>query len=760
MQRRWIVPNWTRRAFLTTAAIAGGGVLIGVALRPGNRADELSELVGGEGGTLVSAYVKIDSDNVVTAIVPGAEMGQGVHSALAQILADELDADWSTLRIEEAPALGEYAYYSFGRNYLFKDMDFPDAVVPSVDGFMMKVSDSLNLQVTGGSLSVRVNGMLGMRLAGASTREMLVQAAADAWQVPVADIVTKDSYLSHPASGRTEPYSAFVAAVAGMTPSSTPTMKTPEEYKLIGQHVDRKDIPSKVDGTAMFGLDVRRPGMVYATVVRSPVFGGSIAKVDDSAARAIDGVMDVIEIPRMATEQMIGSFAAGESVAVVADSYWSAERGVKALNVDWNVTEYDDVSSEDIFAQFDRDISAGIERQSDLVQGDTASLFANAAQVIQADYHVPFLAHTCMEPLNATAEFNDGKCEIWIGCQNPLGFRRAVAEALNMDEDNVTLHNHFMGGGFGRKSRADWAIQVAHLAKAVGKPVQLIWSREEDVRQDFYRPAIQSCFRAALDNDGQLLGWENTYVNKQEPIEAPLIPYAVAAQDIGHVSSPTHVPFGAWRSVDHSQHGFFTESFIDEAAIAAGKDPFEFRAALLKDQPRHLAVLKRAAQEADWHKPLPEGRGRGISLQASFGSIVAEVVEVTVVDGKVAVDRIVAVIDAGTAISPDGIAAQLESGIVYGLTAALYGEITIEKGAVAQSNFHDYEALRMAQAPKIETHIINSGSEIGGAGEPGTPGVAPALANAVFDATGTRVRRLPLNRFDLNYQVKETNAVG
>ncbi|MFT7132423.1 MAG: isoquinoline 1-oxidoreductase beta subunit [Cyclobacteriaceae bacterium] len=457
---------------------------------------------------------------------------------------------------------------------------------------------------------------------------------------------------------------------------------------------------------------------------------------------------------------MIGSFSAGESVAVVADSYWSAERGLKALKVDWNSTEYDEVSSEDIFAQFDRDISAGIERQSDLVQGDTASMFANAAQVIQADYHVPFLAHTCMEPLNATAEFNNGKCEIWIGCQNPLGFRRAVAEALNMDADNVTLHNHFMGGGFGRKSRADWAIQVAHLAKAVGKPVQLIWSREEDVRQDFYRPAIQSRFRAALDNDGQLLGWENTYVNKQEPIEAPLIPYAVAAQDIGHVSSPTHVPFGAWRSVDHSQHGFFTESFIDEAAIAAGKDPFEFRAALLKDQPRHLAVLKRAAQEADWHKPLPEGRGRGISLQASFGSIVAEVVEVTVVDGKVSVDRIVAVIDAGTAISPDGIAAQLESGIVYGLTAALYGEITIEKGAVAQSNFHDYEALRMAQAPKIETHIINSGSEIGGAGEPGTPGVAPALANAVFDATGTRVRRMPLNRFDLNYQVEETNVVG
>jgi isoquinoline 1-oxidoreductase beta subunit len=760
MQRRWIVPNWTRRAFITTAAIAGGGVLIGVAVRPGNRAGKLSGLVGGEGGTLVSAYVKIDSDNVVTAIVPGAEMGQGIHSALAQILADELDADWSTLRIEEAPALGEYASYSFGRNYLFKGVDFPDAVVPSVDGAMMKIADSLNLQVTGGSLSVRVNGMLGMRLAGASTKEMLVQAAADAWQVPVEEVVAKNSYLSHPASERSEPYAAFAAAVAQMTPSSTPRMKTPEEYNLVGQHVDRKDIPSKVDGTAMFALDVRRPGMVYATVVRSPVFGGSIANIDDRAARAISGVIDVIEIPRTATEQTIGSFSAGESVAVVADSYWTAQQGLRALKVDWNATEYDEVSSEEIFAQFDRDISAGIERQPDLVQGDTASLFANAAQVIQADYHVPYLAHTCMEPLNATAEFKNGKCEIWIGCQNPLGFRRAVAEALEMDAEDVTLHNHLMGGGFGRKSRADWAIQVAHVAKAVGKPVQLIWSREEDVRQDFYRPAIQSRFRAALDTEGQLIGWENTYVNKEEPAEAPLIPYAVASQDIGHVSSPTHVPFGAWRSVDHSQHGFFTESFIDEAAIAAGKDPFEFRAALLKDQPRQLAVLTRAAQEAGWHKALPKGRGRGISLQESFGSIVAQVVEVTVVEGQVSVDRIVAVIDAGTAISPDGVAAQLESGIVYGLTAALYGEITIEKGAVVQSNFHDYESLRMAQAPKIETHIINSGSDVGGAGEPGTPGVAPALANAVFNATGTRVRRLPFSRFDLNYQIKETNAVG
>ena len=736
--------KWTRRAFLTTGVIAGGGLIVGVAMRPGNQAGELSDLLGDDGGQLVHAYVRIDSDNTITAMVPHSEMGQGAQTALAQMLAEELDADWNDMRIEEAPAIGAYSHYSLGRKYLLKGINFPDFIVPSVDGAMMKLMDNLGLQVTGGSMSIRMTGSLGMRVAGASTRQMLRKAAASAWQVPLKDITTDNSHLVHTPSSRREPYASFVNEVAKMTPSQTPEFKKAEDYKIVGKFVPRLDIPSKVDGSAQFALDIRRPGMLYATVIRAPVFGATIVSIDDQAARKIEGVADVIELPPAQSNMMIGGFQSSPAVAVIADSYWTAKKGRETLNITWSDVDLAARSSTDIFAQFAKDITASEERQSDRLQGDTPTQFLNASKVIEADYTVPFLAHTCMEPLNATAEISNGQCEIWVGCQNPLGFRKAVAEALSVDEEKVTLHNQLMGGGFGRKSRPDYAIQAAQIAKAVGRPIQLIWSREEDIRQDFYRPAIQSRFRGGIDENGKLLVWENTYVNKAEPTEAPLIPYAVEAQDIGHVSSPTHVPFGAWRSVDHSQHGFFTESFIDEAANATGKDALKFRLDLLKDKPRHLAVLKRAAEEANWETPLAKGRGKGISLQESFGSIVAQVVEVSIVDKSVSVDRVVAVIDPGLAIAPDGMKAQIESGIIYGLSAAMYGEITIQDGAVVESNFHDYRSLRMSDAPTIETHIINSGHELGGGGEPGTPGIAPALANAVYAASGIRVRSLPL----------------
>jgi isoquinoline 1-oxidoreductase beta subunit len=736
--------KWTRRGFISAGFIAGGGLIVGVAIRPGNRAGDFASYAKGDDETLLHTWVKLDSNNVVTAIVPHSEMGQGVGTALAQMLADELDADWNLVKFEEAPAISAFANYPLGKGLLMGGVDMPDFVVPTVDGVLIRTAQALDLQITGGSLSVRTTGAYGMRVAGAAVKQMLRVAAAQTWQVPVDQVVAKDSQMIHEATGRSEPYSAFAAAAAEMTPPASPTLKTPDQFKIMGRHVQRHDLPSKVDGTATFALDVRLPDMLYATVKRAPTFGGGVDNIDDTQTLTIKGVIDVVRLPAAEVSALIGGFSTEESVAVVAEGYWQAKRGLDALNIEWAATDNDSVSSDAIFAQFDRDISAGIDRQADVSQGDLTTSMANASQIIEAEYQVPFLAHTCMEPLNATAVVKDGFCEIWIGCQSPLSFRQAVADSLGFDVENVTLNNCFMGGGFGRKSRPDYAIQAAQLAAKVGRPVQLIWSREEDVQQDFYRPAVQSRFRGALDDNGNLTAWENTYAGKMEPVEAPLIPYTVAVKDIGHVASPTHVPLGAWRSVDHSQHGFFTESFIDEVAVAAGQDSYEYRVARLQHLPRQLAVLRKAATEAQWDVPLAPGRGRGIALQESFGSIVAEVVEVTVSDGNLSVDRVVAVIDAGYAISPDGMKAQIESGIIYGLSAALYGEITIKDGAVAQSNFHDYSSLRMSKAPTIETHIINSGEVMGGAGEPGTPPIAPALANAIFNATGERIRQLPI----------------
>ena len=730
--------KWTRRAFITTGVLGGGALLVGVGVRMGNRNEELTPLVAGKGEQLVNAWVKITADNKVVAIIPHSEMGQGAQTALSQMLADELDARWEDVSFLEAPAEDAFANWSMAKGFALAGVNIPPVLEGSVNGLLFQATKAMHLQTTGGSLSVRSTGVYGIRVAGAAAREMLLSAAADAWQVDVATLDAREGRIVDTTSDRSTPFAEFAEAAGRLEPNTSPTLKRPEEFKFMGKSKPRLDIPAKVDGSLVFGIDAKVPGMKNAAIKGAPVFGATVASIDAADAKAMAGVVDVVNLD--------------DAVAVVADNYWLAEQALMKVQVTWTNTDNDNRSSDGIFEQFaqdmERDRNEGSSKE-DLATGDALAVIDKADNVISRSYQVPWLAHTCMEPMNALAHVTAAGCEVWTGSQNPLGFKHAVADALELEPEQVTMHQHMMGGGFGRRATPDYAIQAARLSRATGHPVKLIWSREEDVRHDHYRPAVLSEFRAVLDDNGNPLAWENQFVDKHEPAEAPHILYSVPNQYVHFTDSPTHVPFGAWRSVDHSQHGFFTESFIDELAYEAGKDPYAYRRDLLEHLPRHRAVLDKAAQEAGWNKPLGEGQGRGISLQQSFGSIVAQVVEVTVADGDLSVDRVVLAVDAGFAVSPDGLTAQMESGVVYGLTAALYGEISIENGAVKQGNFHDYSALRMDRAPVIETHIINSMEHWGGAGEPGTPGSAPALANAIFAATGIRIRELPIARYEL-----------
>ena len=729
--------KWTRRGLLAAGVISGGALVVGVAIRPGHRAPRLHPLVADEDEALLNVWVKIAPNNRVTAIVPHAEMGQGAHSALAQMLADELDADWRLVDVLEAPAHEEYANYNLAKGFLLGDADVPRFLVGTVDGVFLNIMQAMDMQITGGSMSVSATGAHGMRIAGAAAREMLAQAAAAVWQVPERELVLRDSRISHAGSGRDAPYAEFAATAAQFTPATKPALKTPADYRLMGTSAPRLDLPAKVDGSAVFGIDAQVDGMQVAAVRGSPVFGGTVAALDDAAALALPGVAKVVNL--------------GDAVAVVADGYWHASRALAALDVEWASGDWADTSQEDLFAQFggalDQAAVEGGEVEVDV--GDVDAVMAGATQRLEAEYRVPYLAHATMEPMNCTAWVRDGVCDVWTGSQNPLGLRAAVAEAVALEPAQVTVHNAYLGGGFGRRAYHDYGVQAARIAAAAGKPVKLIWSREEDIAQDRYRPATVSRFRAGFDATGTPVAWHNLFVNKHEPAQAPHIPYGIANQRIEHVASPTHVPFGFWRSVDHSQHGFFTESFMDEAAQVAGKDPYQFRRDLLAHAPRHRRVLDAAAKAAGWGTAKAPGHGRGIALQESFGTIVAQVVDVEIVAGKANVKRVVCAVDAGFAVNPDGLEAQMESGIVYALSAALYGEIRIEKGRVKQSNFHDYSVLRIDEMPVIETVIVNGGGPFGGGGEPSTPPLAPALANAIFDATGRRIRELPVSKHDL-----------
>ena len=737
--------KWTRRAVITTGALTGGVLLVGVAIRPGNRADKVARMVADDNETVLNVWLKLAPDNTVTAIVPHAEMGQGVHTTLAMMLAEELDADWADVRMMEAPAHKEYANYALAKGFALGEADFPAFLIDTIDGVFLTVTKMMNLQITGGSTSVATTGMHGMRVAGAAARAMLLQAAADTWNVPVDELQARKGRIHHAPGDRDAPFADFAAAAAEISAPAKPRLKERADFSILGTSPARLDAPSKVDGSASFGIDAALPGMKYATVKAAPVFGARVSRIDGTSIQDMDGVRKIIDL--------------GDAVAVVADGYWQASQALAKLTVEFTSSGNESISQADIFQQFANAMDAALEddaNEIDFAVGDADLAFAESSHSVEAEYRVPFLAHATMEPMNCTAWSHDGQCEIWTGTQNPLGFAAEVAEAIDLDLDDVTVHNQMLGGGFGRRAFSDYAVQAARISAQVPYPVKLIWSREEDMRHDHYRQAGISRFRAALDGAGKPIAWVNQYGEKHDPAEAPHIPYDIDNQLIHYAPSQSHVPWGFWRSVDHSLHAFFTESFVDELAHSAGKDPFEYRRDLLKSKPRHRDLLDLVAEKSNWGAALPENFGRGIAIHRSFGTIVALVVEAEVANGSARAHRVVCAVDCGFAMHPDGLRAQMESGIVYGLTAALYGDISIRDGAVEQSNFHDYPMLRMNESPIIETHIVNGGGRVGGAGEPGTPAIAPALANAIFAATGQRIRDLPIKKHDFSRKPQES----
>jgi isoquinoline 1-oxidoreductase subunit beta len=615
------------------------------------------------------------------------------------------------------------------------------------------------VQATGGSTSVR-DAWPAMRHAGAAARAMLVQAAAKKFGVPFSECTVDKGIIEHKPSGKRSGFGELAMEAAKLPIPQGAEPKDPSRFTLLGKSQARLDIPAKTDGSAQFGIDVRLPGMLYAAISQSPVFGGSLKSFDDSKVRGHKGIKGVYALAASSTS--------AAAVTVVAEHYWQARAALAEVAIVWDEGANAAHDTQVQRVRYTELLSKGKAREYESV-GNIETALAAPAKVVAADYFVPYLAHAAMEPINCTAIVRAGKtCEVWVGNQAPTLVRMFAAKAAGLDSGNVTVHTPYLGGGFGRRAEVDVVMQCVLLATQISDtPVQLIWSREQDMQNDVYRPMAASRFRAALDNAGNITGWHHRIVGQSctAGITARLIPaaasdlmkdkttsegafdlpYAMPNRWVEHVLTHEPVPVGFWRSVGHSYNTFFAESFLDECAHAAGKDPYEYRLAMLGDAPRFVKVLKVAAQMAGWGTPLPKGRGRGIALAESFHTIVAQVAEVEMVGNTPKVRRIACAVDCGFAVNPDTVVAQMESAIVFGLTAALHGEITLKNGRVQQGNFNNYEMVRLADTPVIEVHIVNSGIEhLGGIGEPGTPPVAPAVCNAIFAASGKRIRSLPV----------------
>jgi isoquinoline 1-oxidoreductase beta subunit len=701
----------TRRQFLQAASAAGASLVIGFTFHGCAKA-------GVPAGPPLepNAWLRIGTDESILIIVDRSEMGQGVTTSLPMLLAEELEADWSKIRIEFAPADPKYNNLLFG------------------------------MQGTGGSSSVRA-AFTALRQAGAGAREVLISAAAQTWNVDRAECRAEKGAVIH-SGGRRLTYGRLVATAATLPVPTDPPLKEAKDWKILGTRVPRLDTPLKVDGSAEFGIDVTLPGMLVAVVARCPVFGGKVASFDPATAQAVPGVRHVVQI--------------SSGVAVVADGYWPAKTGRDALQVSWTEGPNAAVSSTTIARLLaERAGRPGARARHD---GHPDAAMTAASRGVEAVYETPFLAHATMEPMNATAHVRADGVDIWAPTQFQTGAHQMGATIGGVPPEQVKVHTTYLGGGFGRRFELDFIQEALETSKAVGAPVKVIWSREDDVKHEWYRPASYHQVRAGLDGRGQPVAWTHRVVAPSimirvfpntvqngldgEAVEGAVeMPYSVPNVHVDYVLTDTGIPVGFWRSVNHSYNAFAVESFIDELAHAAEQDPYEYRRGLLASAPRYLRVLELAATKAGWGAPLPAGRSRGIAVHKAFESYVAQVAEVSVgSDGTVRVHRVVCAIDCGPVVNPDTVEAQMQSGIVYGLTAALYGEIGIDGGRVVQSNFHDYQMLRLAEMPVVEVHIVPSTDAQGGVGEPGTPPIAPAVCNAIFAATGKRIRKLPIGR--------------
>ena len=707
-----------RRNFLKAGAAGATGLVIGFYL-PSPR-EALAELTPvPKGGFAPNAWIRIAPDSTVTIAIDHSEMGQGVTTSLAMLAAEELECDWKKVRAEFAPA--DKAYY----NPLF------------------------GAQGTGGSTSIRAS-YTPLLKAGAAAREMLVAAAAAQWKADKSACYAQNGSVINSATKARLSYGSLAAAASKLPVPADVELKDPKLYHLVGKATRRLDTPDKVDGRAQFGIDVRPPGLLYASVARCPVFGGKAASVDDSKAKAVPGVRNVMQI--------------SSGVAVVADNTWSAMEGRRALDIQWDEGPNASVSSASIRQLFEE--RAGQPGAVARKEGEGEAGLARAARKIEAVYEAPFLAHATMEPMNCTAHVRADGCDVWAPTQFQTSTQNVTAKAAGVKPEDVRVHTTFLGGGFGRRAEVDFVLDAVECSKAANAPVKVTWSREDDMQHDFYRPATYSRFTAGLDADGWPVAWTARIVcssifqrvnpgNVKDGVDRTAvegsndIAYSIPNIQVECQLTETGVPVGFWRSVGHSQNCFFSESFIDEIAAASKKDPYELRRRYLGKAPRHLGALDLAATWAGWGKPLPEGRGRGIAVMTGYGSYIAQVAEVSVEKGAVRVHRVVCAVDCGRVVNPDTIEAQMQSGTVYGLTAALRGAITIDHGRVQQNNFNDYEMLRIDEMPAVEVYIVPSHEDVGGVGEPSTGTIAPAVCNAIFAATGKRIRRLPIRAEDL-----------